>query len=157
MSARLAPAEGSEPRRPASGALREAPWVAFGGALGAMLRGGVAHFLSDVGWGGLAATQTVNLVGAFTLGFLLTTLERTRPRPRLRAFLAIGMHGAFTTYSTLVAEAGEVAAATSTGVALAFLSGSLVLGLGAFLGGRLFACGLRVDAAHALDESETRS
>ncbi len=151
------PAEGSNPRGPASGALREAPWVAVGGALGAMLRGGVAILLSDVGWGGLAATQAVNLVGAFALGFLLTMLERTGPRPRLRAFLAIGMHGAFTTYSTLVAEAGDVAAATSPGVALAFLAGSLALGLGAFLGGRLVACGLRVGAAHAVDETETRS
>ena len=157
MSARLVSAEGSKRRGPAPGALREAPWVAVGGALGAMLRGGVASLLADVGWGGLVATQAVNLGGAFTLGFLLTTLERTGPRPRLRAFLAIGMHGSFTTYSTLVAEAGDVAAATSPGVALAFLAGSLTLGLGAFLGGRLFACGLRIGARYAVDESETRS
>ncbi|MEZ4280391.1 MAG: CrcB family protein [Myxococcota bacterium] len=141
MSAPLAPGTGPIPVPAAAGALRETPWVAFGGALGAASRSGVASLLAGVGGGGggLVATQAVNLAGAFALGLLLGTLEAIGPRPRLRAFLGIGVLGSFTTYSTLVAEARAIAEATSPGVALAFLLASVALGLAAFVAGGTLA------------------
>lgn len=139
MSAPLAPGTGPIPVPAAAGALRETPWVAFGGALGAASRSGVASLLAGVGGGGLVATQAVNLAGAFALGLLLGTLEAIGPRPRLRAFLGIGVLGSFTTFSTLVAEARAIAEATSPGVALAFLLASVALGLAAFVAGGTLA------------------
>lgn len=147
MTAPLASGTATTPLRAASRALREAPWIAAGGALGAMSRSGVATLLAAAGWGGLAATQAVNLVGAFALGFLMATLEATGPRPRLRAFVGIGLLGSFTTYSALVAEARSFALSTSFGVSLTFLAGSVALGLAAFVGGRALARGLRIGEA----------
>lgn len=141
MSAPLASGTGPIPVPAASGALREAPWVAVGGALGAASRSGVASLLAGAGGSGLVATQAVNLAGAFALGILLATLEAVGPRPRLRAFFGVGVLGSFTTYSTLVAEARAIAQATSIGVAFAFLVASVALGLAAFAAGRALARG----------------
>ncbi len=157
MSAPLASGTETIPLGAPSGARREAPWIAAGGALGAMSRSGVTTLLAAAGWGGLASTQAVNLAGAFALGFLIASLEATGPRPRLRAFFGIGLLGSFTTYSALVAEARSVALATSSGVALGFLVGSIALGLAAFVGGRALARGLRSGEARTDGVREARS
>lgn len=118
--------------------------VGAGGALGAVARalvGAVVTAASGPGW---AATQLVNLPGAFALGLFTASLERHGPRPRLRAFVAVGFLGAFTTFSALVGEARSTARTTSPGLALATdalaLTASLLLGSGCFgLGHRTLA------------------
>jgi CrcB protein len=80
--------------------------VGSGGALGALARYGI-----ELGGGvGREAfpwpTLGINVSGAFLLGLVYTLLaERARPTPYLRAFLGIGVLGAYTTFSTWTAEA----------------------------------------------------
>ncbi len=73
--------------------------VAGGGAIGAVLRYGVA-----LGLAGRAtfpwATLAVNVTGSLAFGFLAIWLgERLPMAAELRAFLLVGVLGAFTTFS----------------------------------------------------------
>ena len=111
--------------------------VGAGGAIGAVLRVLVASWVAAAGASGLVATQVVNLIGAFALGVFVAGLEVRGPRPRWRAFLAVGLLGSFTTFSTLVGDEHSVSAALSAGVALLFLAASLVLGIFCFRAGQL--------------------
>ena len=50
-------------------------------------------------------TITVNVIGCFVIGFLMTSLEeRFLAAPALRVFLTIGILGGFTTFSTFSFE-----------------------------------------------------
>lgn len=74
--------------------------VAAGGALGAVLRYGVSLGLagrSGFPW----ATLSVNVVGSLLFGLLIVWLNERMPAANeLRAFLLVGVLGAFTTFST---------------------------------------------------------
>ena len=74
--------------------------VAAGGALGAVLRYGVS--LSLAGRSGFPwATLSVNVVGSLLFGLLIIWMNERMPAANeLRAFLLIGVLGAFTTFST---------------------------------------------------------
>ena len=80
--------------------------IAAGGAAGAVLRywvsSGVYHLLGrSFPWG----TLTVNVLGSLAIGFLyVLLLERTAAAPEWRAFLMVGLLGAFTTFSTFSME-----------------------------------------------------
>jgi CrcB protein len=76
--------------------------VAAGGAVGAVARylvmSGVGVLL---GSGFPYATLTVNVVGSFILGVIVESAALVwSPGEALRAFLVVGMLGAFTTFST---------------------------------------------------------
>lgn len=74
--------------------------VAGGGALGAVMRYGAGLALG--GRGGLPwATLLVNVSGSLAFGFLAVWLSERLPLANeLRAFLLVGVLGAFTTFST---------------------------------------------------------
>jgi len=79
--------------------------VAAGGAIGAVLRYGVAgvvqnYMLSMYPWGTLA----VNLIGSFLAGLLWALAEYTYLPPQLKTFMFIGILGGFTTFSTYMLE-----------------------------------------------------
>jgi fluoride exporter len=79
--------------------------VALGGAVGAPARYELsARFpvaTSSFPW----ATFCINVSGSFVLGILLTfLLERWPPTRYVRPFLAIGVLGAYTTFSTFSVE-----------------------------------------------------
>lgn len=90
--------------------------IAAGGAIGALLR----YWTSVAVHGRLGAafpygTLTVNVIGSLLMGFLyIWIIERMAAGPVLRAFLMIGLLGAFTTFSTFsietlnLLEAGQV-------------------------------------------------
>lgn len=120
------------PREADRGIAREAGLVGAGGACGALARSAIAGLCGSLGWPELAATQIVNLAGAVALGVLVGLLERRGPHPQWRAFLGVGVLGSFTTFSALVDEGLGLAGTTSTGVALAYLTGSLALGIAGF-------------------------
>jgi CrcB protein len=79
--------------------------VAFGGALGAPARYGVAQVV-HVGTHGFPwATFWTNVSGAFALGVVLVLVTERFPQLRsAQPFLATGFLGAYTTFSTFVVE-----------------------------------------------------
>lgn len=99
--------------------MRLLPWVAAGGALGALLRDALVQAYPH-----LVTTLVINVVGSFLLGLLLV---RHRDDERLRAFVGTGVLGGFTTWSALAVQVVDA----STAVAVVYLALTLGLGLAA--------------------------
>jgi CrcB protein len=105
---------------------RELGAIFLGGALGALLRAGIAEALPDPGVGWPWATFVVNVVGAALLGYWFTTLPHTQYR---RPLLTTGFCGALTTFSTVQVEMVEMVDAGRTGLAVLYLAASVAAGL----------------------------
>jgi CrcB protein len=80
--------------------------IAAGGALGALLRYWTSTAVhARLGTGFPYGTLTVNVLGSLLIGFLSVWLmDRMIAGPALRAFLLIGVLGAYTTFSTFSLE-----------------------------------------------------
>ena len=108
--------------------------VAAGGAVGA-----VARYLVTAAVGGLAATSfplptlVVNVLGSFLLGVLVEAgaLALTIGH-EMRAFLAVGILGAFTTFSTFSMETVLLYERGALGQAALYVVASVLLSVGAF-------------------------
>ena len=80
--------------------------IGLGGFIGAVLRYSISGWVyrifgNALPWGTLA----VNVIGSFILGYFLFMAEsRTTISPMWRNFIAIGMMGALTTFSTFAYE-----------------------------------------------------
>lgn len=87
-------------------ALNQLMLIAAGGAIGAVFRfvmsNGIHSFMSrDFPYG----TLTVNVIGSFVMGISYVMLiERLNISPEWRAFIIVGLLGAFTTFSTFSIE-----------------------------------------------------
>ena len=108
---------------------RELLAVFAGGAVGAVARALTGEALPhDPGtwpW----ATFTVNVAGAFLLGWLVTRLqERLPPSPYRRPLLGTGFCGALTTFSTFQVELLDMLDADRAGLAAAYAEASLAAG-----------------------------
>ncbi len=111
--------------------------VAFGGAIGAVLRHGVnmaaAHMLgTGFPWG----TLGVNIAGSFLMGLFIAVFAHFWSPPQaMRLFLVTGFLGAFTTFSAFsldVSVLWERGALLATG---GYVTASVVLSIAAlFLG-----------------------
>ena len=116
--------------------MRTAVAIGVAGAAGALARYGVEGLIArrtgSFPWG----TFTVNVSGSFALGLVVTLLgERLTVAPWVRAALAIGFLGAYTTFSTLSLESYRLLEGRSFGLAAANLAGSLAAGVIALYGG----------------------
>lgn len=106
--------------------------IAAGGALGALARHFLAGWVSSLAGGGFPwGIFVANVLGSFLMGVLVEVFARVgAPFAEARAFLAVGMLGAFTTFSTfsldvvLLIERGQLLLA---GV---YAVGSVVLAVG---------------------------
>jgi CrcB protein len=105
---------------------RELGAIFLGGALGALLRAGVAEAFpvgaGDWPW----ATFVVNIAGAALLGYWFTTLSHTSYR---RPLLTTGFCGALTTFSTVQVELLEMLDAGRLPLAVVYLAVSVAAGL----------------------------
>jgi len=80
--------------------------IAGGGAIGAVLRYWMSTAVyAMAGRGFPYGTLAVNVLGSLVMGFLyIWLLERSLESAGMRAFLLIGLLGAFTTFSTFSIE-----------------------------------------------------
>lgn len=105
---------------------RELGAIFLGGALGALLRAGLAEALPDPGVGWPWATFIVNVAGAALLGYWFTALPHTLYR---RPLLTTGFCGALTTFSTVQLELLEMLEAGRLALACLYLGSSIAAGL----------------------------
>ncbi len=115
--------------------------IGCGGFVGANARYAVGLLVAATwGTGFPWGTLLINVSGSFALGLFVTfILRRLSGAPALRAFVATGFLGAFTTFSTFSYEAVQLLLVGSTLPAVAYVAGSLILGLGAAAVGAICA------------------
>ena len=109
--------------------------VFIGSGIGGMLRHGVnvasAHLL---GTANPLGTVFVNVVGSFLTGILVGVFAlKGHGGEGLRLFLATGVLGGFTTFSTFSLEAVTLFKRGEIGAAVAYASGSVVMSMGALM------------------------
>ena len=111
--------------------------VAAGGAVGAL-----ARYLSMSAVGALFgsgfpwATLAVNVVGSFILGILVELAALMwSPGEALRAFLVVGLLGAFTTFSTFSLDVAVLYERGAMLSAAAYIIASVVLCVGGLFAG----------------------
>lgn len=119
--------------------------VAVGGALGSLARWGIAVWLGNDGFP--VGTFVTNLFGCFALGIVLVAGEVIGRRPNAhhrhqpamvrlwRPFMATGVLGGFTTFSTLVVEVDQRAPA----LGVLYLLLSLAAGITCYAAGNALA------------------
>jgi len=80
--------------------------IGLGGFIGAVMRYSISGWVHRIVGSGLPyGTLAVNILGSFILGFfLLLAEERFTISPAWRNFIAVGMMGALTTFSTFSFE-----------------------------------------------------
>lgn len=104
--------------------------VALGGAIGASGRYLIGGWVQartgpDFPWG----TFLVNISGALLIGIVLGMFERSALSGQARLFLAVGVLGGYTTFSSFAYENLQLAEANQFGLVLLNVAGQVVLGL----------------------------
>jgi len=85
-------------------------WLALAGAMGTLARYGLAGFIHKINgvsfpWG----TVVVNLAGCFLAGLFWSLFENRWPvSGETRTVVLVGFMGAFTTFSAMILETGEL-------------------------------------------------
>ncbi len=109
--------------------------IALGGALGAICRHlvNLACSRSSFPW----STLTVNVIGCFLIGLLLTlrAADASRWGEHTHSALAIGFLGALTTFSTFGFQTHELFNSQQHGLGLLNIGSNMLLGLLAVFGG----------------------
>jgi CrcB protein len=104
--------------------------IAIGGVIGATSRYALAEAIPTPRGGFPTATFLTNVVGSFLLGFVVViSVERLPPSRYLRPFLAIGVIGSFTTFSTFAVENVELVDHGAADIAAIYLAATLVAGI----------------------------
>lgn len=112
--------------------------VAFGGALGSVLRHGVNALFTRVIERPIPhATAAVNLVGAGIIGILAGMIASgsLQLSPPMRAFVFVGILGGFTTFSSFMLDTLTLFYGGEPGVAVINILGQMLLGLAAIWAG----------------------
>lgn len=109
---------------------RELAAIFLGGAIGALLRVGLAETVAGAAPKWPWPTFIANIVGAFALGYFVTRLQERLPLSTYRRpLLGTGFCGAFTTFSTMQIELLRMVDAERYGMAVAYWGTSVVAGL----------------------------
>jgi fluoride exporter len=105
--------------------------LAVAGVLGTLARYGLSGLVQRIAGAGFPwGTAVVNLTGCFLFGLLWTLLEgRIQARPEIRTAVFIGFFGAFTTFSSFVAETASLMRDSQWFYAGANIIGQNVLGI----------------------------
>lgn len=111
--------------------------VAAGGAIGTLGRWGVAEGFERLGWSVWAFLVVVNVGGAFALGWYVADGRRRATHPLVAPFVTAGLLGSFTTFSGFTMQAVEGVRGDEGAASIAFVVGSMALGIAAALAGRI--------------------
>ncbi len=105
--------------------------VGLGGALGAMARYGIGTVVPAPANGFPLATALINIAGSLAMGLLIGVLARTTPQYQneIRLFVAVGIFGGFTTFSSFSLDAITLIERGDFLLATAYIVGSVVLSL----------------------------
>jgi CrcB protein len=111
--------------------------VAAGGAIGAVARYLLMSATGTLMGSGFPwATLVVNVVGSFILGALVETMALTWSiGAELRAFLVIGVLGAFTTFSTFSLDVAVLYERVAFAALAAYIIASVILSVGGLFAG----------------------
>lgn len=105
--------------------------VALGGAIGSALRYGVSlaavRWLPGKSWPW--ATFAVNAVGCLAIGWVLAGVRSQALSEPVRLFVAVGLLGGLTTFSTFGAETFSLLESGRWGLAVAYALCSVLAGL----------------------------
>lgn len=105
--------------------------VGLGGAVGAMARYGMGTALPTPTNGFPLATALINIVGSLAMGVLIGALAKSAPhyQDEIRLFVAVGMFGGFTTFSSFSLEAITLIERGDFMLASVYIVGSVLLSL----------------------------
>lgn len=119
-------------------------YVMIGGAIGAVLRYGIARLCVQCAVMNVpVGTFVVNAAGCFLLGLISALAEVCPGLPRgLVLMLTAGMCGAFTTFSTFSAETISLLDGGRILAAMGYVVASIGIGLLFFVAGRSLANGV---------------
>ncbi len=113
--------------------------VAVGAALGGVLRLVLSVAIANKIGGapfGFYATLFINVSGSFLIGIVLETVHvRATLNPLWRYFLATGVLGGYTTFSSFSYEAVTLFANGLAGTALVYIAASVILAIFGTVGG----------------------
>jgi fluoride exporter len=110
--------------------MRRAMIVFVGGGIGSCLRAVVLAWLSA--WSTWLPVLLVNLVGSFVIGLVVALADEAGLlRAETRLFVAVGVLGGFTTFSTFGWDVALLAGRGAGGLALAYMVASVVGGVAA--------------------------
>ena len=110
--------------------MRRAVIVFVGGGIGSCLRAVVLAWLAT--WSTWLPVLLINLVGSFVIGLVFALADEAGLlRAETRLFVAVGVLGGFTTFSTFGWDAALLAGRGAGGIALAYVVASVVGGVGA--------------------------
>jgi fluoride exporter len=145
-----------DPDRVGRGRRSALAFVALGGALGAPARYEMSRLIPVSAGGFPWATFWTNVSGSLVLGFILVLIiERFPPSRHLRAFVAVGFLGAYTTYSTFMVESDVLVRDGHAGRAAVYVLASSVVGLAAAWIGMAGARRATVGGGAAAGQGET--
>ncbi len=99
-----------------------------GGVIGALARVGLAEATPHAAGGWPWGTFAVNMIGALLLGYFFARLRDHPEDSLIHPFLATGICGTLTTFSTLQLELFEMVDGGHLGRAAAYIGATLLLG-----------------------------
>lgn len=104
--------------------------IAVGGAIGGCARYGATLLWPTLPGGFPWTTLWINIIGSAALGALMVLITEWRPaHPLMRPFLATGVLGGFTTFSTYAVEAQQLSMDGRAGTALLYLGTTVAAAL----------------------------
>ena len=102
--------------------------VATGGATGAILRYFLTNLSKTVFISSVYGTLTVNIIGSFLIGYLITSdFSKNINENFVKFFLIIGLLGSFTTFSAFSLEVVDLIISKKILIALIYISISIIV------------------------------
>ena len=115
---------------------REMAAIFGGGVVGALARTAISQAFPDSAHRWPWAIFTVNVLGAFLLGYFITRLaERLPTSAYKRPFLGTGLCGALTTFSTVQLELYKMVRAHEWALAVGYAAGTILTSFAAVTAG----------------------